>query len=355
MKTPLIFSLLASATLVAACGEPSDKPTEVKDLRVLAVAAEPPEVLFDRTAGWSAPQVTFTALVDDPRGGAPATFAWRFCPVDSAEACTNFPALRDQAPQPLRPMLDALFAQAMTGTSTPAADKGIGAQDVAPFASAWPAELFTYHLDASAMGLGNGAWPSAVLTVNAGPQTVTVQKRVTLNALDLSQWNPELSTTFGFRVCEANAPVPGCLAVRPRTPNQNPQITSVSVARGSTAGLPFAPVDGALVMRAKEKVRLLPTLSEGAFEPYQSIESALQDSRLEIIETKEQPVVSWFATAGALGSDRTAAALTKTFDNVFTAPDVPPAATGGMVSLWMVVRDLRGGTGWRQMSIQVLP
>lgn len=355
MNRNVIVPLLATCVF-GACGEPTDKPTEVKDLRVLAVASEPAEVLFDRTAGWSAPQVTFTALVADPRGGAPATYAWRFCPVDSAEACTNFLALRDEAPKPLRPMLDALFAHSLTGTGTPAPDKGIGLQDVAPFASSWPSELFTYHLDASALGLGNGAWPSAVLSVTEGANSVTVQKRVTINASDLGQWNPELSATFGFSVCDAAAPTPGCLPLRPRTPNQNPAINAVAVARGSTAGLPFVPVEEAvLVVKAKQKVRLLPSLSAAAFEAFQNIEAALQDNRLEIIEAKEQPVVSWFATAGELASDRTAAALTKTFDNLFTAPEVPPAATGGLVSVWMVVRDLRGGTGWRELRIQVVP
>lgn len=355
MKLRRTFALFLSASLLAACGEPSDKPTEVKDLRVLAVAAEPPEVLFDRTAGWSAPHVTFSALVADPRGGEPVNYTWRFCPVDSAQACTNFPSLRDEAPLPLRPMLDALFAQATTGQGTPAPDKGIGHEDVMPLVSAWPAELFNYHLNASALGLGNGAWPSAVLTVNEGSNAVVVQKRVTLNAADLAQWNPELTATFGFAVCEASAPVPGCLAVRPRVPNQNPAITSVAVARGSGAGLPFVPQDGVLILKAGEKVRLLPSLSQASFEPYQNIESALQDSRLEIIETKEQPIISWFATTGELASERTAEALTKTFDNVFTAPDAPPLATGGMGSVWMVVRDLRGGTGWREVRIQVLP
>ena len=137
-----------------ACADPTDKPTEVKDLRVLAVAADPPEVLFDRGTGWTAPQVTFSALVADPRGGMPATFQWRFCPVDSTEACTNFPALREQASAAMRPMLDVLFAQSAAGQSKAAPEQGIGVDSIETFPTAWPTDLFSYQLANSGLGLG---------------------------------------------------------------------------------------------------------------------------------------------------------------------------------------------------------
>ena len=353
-----VASLIAVGLCVvgwSACADPTDKPTEVNDLRVLAVAADPPEVLFDRGTGWTTPQVTFSALVADPRGGVPATFQWRFCPVDSTEACTNFPALREQAPAAMRPMLDVLFAQSAAGQSAVAPEQGIGVDNIETFPTAWPTDLFSYHLADSGLGLGNGSWPSAVLTVKQNGSEVMVQKRVTLNATDLSQWNPELRAAFDLSICETAAATPGCLPLRPRTPNGNPQIIDVAVARGATAGLPFVALEGTLVVHANEVLRISPTLSQAAFEPYQQVESSLQSDQIQIRELREQPVVSWFATDGALGSDRTAAVLSKTFDNTFTAPALPPAATGGFVSLWMVVRDLRGGTGWRQILIQVLP
>lgn len=349
------FAAVTFALTFTACADPSDKPTEVKDLRVLAIAADPPEVLFDRTTGWSAPQVTWSALVADPRGGEPATFHWRFCPVDSGEACTDYIALREQAPAPMRPMLEALFGLSAAGQALVMPSDGVGQQAIEGFAAAWPADLFSYHFADSGLGIGNGAWPSAVLTVDGHGNKLVVQKRVTLNAADLSQWNPELRATFGFAACEANTPTPGCLPLRPKVPNQNPQITAVSVARGATAGITFVPVQGVLQVHANEVVRIAPTLSPAAFEPYQAVESTLQDDKLVIRELIEQPVVSWFATDGELTSERTAAALTKSFDNTFTAPAIPPAATAGLVSLWMVVRDLRGGTGWQHLGIQVIP
>lgn len=346
------FELALLPLALIGCGDPVERPSEVKDLRVLAVAAEPPEVLYDRAAGFGVPQVTFSALVADPRGET-TTYTWRFCPVESEQACLNFPAVREAAPLPMRPMLDALFAQHQQGLAAPGEE--MAGLALAPFATAWPSDLFAYHLQGSALGLGNGAWPSAVLSVGAADGAVLAQKRVTLNARDLSQYNAELSAAFGFSVCEPTAPQPGCLPLQPRTPNQNPALTAVRVARGKQAGLPFEPLPATLTVKAGDSLRIEPALSPSAFESYQRVEAALQDNRLQVEDAREQPVVSWFATAGTFDEDQTAIESTKTFDNVYTAPEAPPTATGGWVALWLVVRDLRGGTGWMQLRVLVTP
>lgn len=341
--------------LLPACAEESEAPSLVKDLRVLAVASDPPEVLFDRHTGFEPGQVMFTALVADP-GGTVTTFTWRFCPVESDQACMNFPALRESAPAPLRPMLDGLFQQREEGPAILDPQAGPGAVKLNGFPAAWPTDLFNYHLQASGLGLGNGAWPSAVLSVrDANGAEVLAQKRVTLNALDLAQFNPELGGAFGFQVCVPEAPAPGCLPLRPRVPNRNPAIAGLAVARGKAADLPFEPVTEPLIVRVGETVRLRPTLSAEAFESYQQVQSALQDSSLRVEEQKERPVISWFSTTGSFANDLTAFEATKTFDNTFTAPELLPAAPGGEASLWLVARDLRGGVGWRHVKVKIVP
>ena len=117
--------------------------------------------------------------------------------------------------------------------------------------------------------------------------------------------------------------------------------------------LDFVPVVGPLTVRVGEEIRILPELAADAEESYFVIESAFQGNRLQVVPRKEQVVVSWFATAGTFESERTAAALTKTLDNVFTAPEtVPP---DGALSLCFVVRDQRGGTTWRHVPVVVTP
>lgn len=351
--SPWLMAALCVGSMVA-CGEAGDSPTLVKDLRILAIAADPPEVLFDKDLGYDSPQVVFSALVAEPQG-SPHTFTWRFCPVESDEACMNFPAIRQSAPEAMRPMLDSLFAAQSQGQTKAAPTQGVGGLELAPFASAWPSDLFAYHMQASGLGLGNGAWPGVVLAVSGAHAEVIAHKRITLNARDLAQYGSELQARFGFRVCTADDATAPCLPLRARTANKNPAIDGVGIARGKLAGLPFEPLTDVLVMKPGETVRINPVLSPEAYETYQSVQSALQDSRLVVEEQKERPTVSWFTTAGEFGSTITAAETTKTLDNTYTAAELGPGAGPMEASVWMVVRDLRGGVGWRHLRVLVTP
>jgi hypothetical protein len=389
---PLIDALtdaLLAATLVVlvfaagGCGEADDRPSKVTDLRVLAISAQPPEILYDRATGrFSEDVVTFEALVVDPRGHAPGesvapplALRWSFCPVESAEGCRDYEATRASAPEPLRPLLDGLRQQRLegAGTRSGAPTAGRAAFDVPLFAARLDPALVDYHLQASALGGGNGAWISGVLEAGAG-EAVVAHKRVLLGVRDLAAYNPELRTRFGFTICEeagdpgpragtaadADAPAPDarptdgpCLALPARRANRNPALTAITVSRGGVAGRPFEPLpeDGVLRVRPGEKVRLLPVLAPEAEETYHTLEPAFEGHALVVIQRQEQAVVSWFATAGSFGNDVTSSAFTKTLDNVFTAPDAPPA--GGALSVWAVVRDGRGGTGWRHLAVEV--
>lgn len=71
------------------------------------------------------------------------------------------------------------------------------------------------------------------------------------------------------------------------------------------------------------------------------------------IEKRREGIrVSWFVTAGTLDADRTGRAEdeadTNSSQNGWTAP-----AEAGIVSLWIVARDDRGGVGWRAGKIRV--
>jgi hypothetical protein len=189
-----------------------------------------------------------------------------------------------------------------------------------------------------------------VLKLHAGAEELQAQKRLVLNARDLSQWNPELAAN-GWQVCPpppAEAP-PGCLAVRPRAPNQNPAIAGFEAARGERADTPFTTVDGPLLMAPGEKLRVRPVLAAGAEEAFQVIESSLQSNELVVSERTEELVTSWFSTAGEFAQAQTARQLTKTLDSTFTAPAAPPA--GGRFVIHVVVRDQRGGVGWSRIDV----
>lgn len=349
---PLLSVLLGVLLGVASCGDELPNPSLVEDLRVLAVRAEPPEVLIDRVDGQATPPgpVSFQALVVDPRGQS-MVYQWRFCPVESNETCADFERHRARAQAEFQAALDDARAQQRAGQSEVIATSP--ARGLDGFTVQLPQNLFGYHLATSGLGIGNGAWVSAVLEVAAGAETLQVQKRVVLGARDLSQWNPELQQ-FGWQVCVPGAPVPGCVPLGPRTANHNPEIAALEIARSQHVDAPFTPhSDGPLTLAPGEVIRLRPVLGPGAAERYQAVESTLQTSDLVVSDRTEEAVVSWFATAGKFGAAHTTPLLTKTLDNTFTAPTTPPAH--GRISVFLVVRDQRGGVGWTSLDVAMPP
>jgi hypothetical protein len=70
-----------------------------------------------------------------------------------------------------------------------------------------------------------------------------------------------------------------------------------------------------------------------------------------LVTQREGMQVSWFATAGAFDHDQTGtdpSDLANSTANTWRAPN-----TAGMVHLWAVLRDDRGGTGWAEYLLDV--
>jgi hypothetical protein len=74
----------------------------------------------------------------------------------------------------------------------------------------------------------------------------------------------------------------------------------------------------------------------------------------QLVTQREGMEVAWFATAGSFDNDRTGTAPddpTPFTTNTWRAPS--PAAAGGRVYLWVVLRDDRGGVGWAEYALDV--
>jgi hypothetical protein len=70
-----------------------------------------------------------------------------------------------------------------------------------------------------------------------------------------------------------------------------------------------------------------------------------------LVDRRESVRVAWFATDGELDVDRTGRDEDdpeRFSENVWTAPE-----ERGIVDLWVVLRDVRGGSGWRHYRIEV--
>jgi hypothetical protein len=72
----------------------------------------------------------------------------------------------------------------------------------------------------------------------------------------------------------------------------------------------------------------------------------------QIVDSREAIGVAWYATDGRLEVARTGRSAddpVRTSDNVWIAPAEP-----GRVTLWMVLRDDRGGVSWRTLFVEVV-
>jgi hypothetical protein len=70
-----------------------------------------------------------------------------------------------------------------------------------------------------------------------------------------------------------------------------------------------------------------------------------------LVDARESIGVAWFATGGAFDNDRTGRTdtdTTTTSDNGWLAP-----TEAGVVTLWVVLRDARGGAGWAEYKLDV--
>jgi hypothetical protein len=79
---------------------------------------------------------------------------------------------------------------------------------------------------------------------------------------------------------------------------------------------------------------------------------ALDPATSKLVDRREAISVAWYATGGTFDVDRTGRDGSDTnvsSDNVWTAP-----AGQGAITLWVVLRDERGGTGWAQYSVSIL-
>lgn len=362
-------SVLAATALVvtSACSQGLERPSEIRDLRVLAIQADPPEVLLDAPGPF---EVRFDALVVDPRGGV-VDFAWQFCPIESSKACADYEGKRNAAAESHRAALDDLRNLESTGAVEPVpiatglSESERSTRDLWPhalpdFTVSAPAELFTYHLETSFFGAGAGAWPSALLDVTTadGRDRVLATKRFVLGILDLRAAAEPIAAELGYEVCPPGVTTteqPGCLDIAARVPNANPVFERIQIARGELAGAPFEDVEGIVELAAGESLRVRPVFAAESYEPYQRLETDAGTRQIILVDTVEAISVSWFVSAGEVQDDLTWPKFTKELDTVFTAPKRVPDNGTGLATIYMVARDQRGGVAWHHLEVRVTP
>lgn len=320
----IAFSLLApaAATLVAmtACkpdlGSP---PSLIEGPRLLAVRGVPAEAAEDTP-------VTYDVLAVDTAGRlqAPAV-KWATChdpkpPASNNAVATSCLSIPDDTPTPSPTYTEPMPAGAC---------RVFGPQPPEVMAGMPPAR----PQDPDVTG-GFYQPVRAVLTDGAATQIAFELERLTC---PLANAPPAITKMFNAQI----------------EPNQNPTIARVTLDPGGAATPIFtlgqaAPPPPAVVAPGAS-VTLEAAWTAATPETY-----PVYDLVTQAIDThRESLSVSWFATDGSFAHDRTGRGETETeltTDDAWTAPRTP-----GLVHVWIVLRDIRGGVDFAEAALMVGP
>ncbi|HVY39816.1 MAG TPA: hypothetical protein VHM31_17885 [Polyangia bacterium] len=361
--------LVALASVgAAACGN-LDDVTTVKDLRVLAIQAEPAGFLIDvddpgagSDADW---QATLTALVVDPSGlneTVQVTTALG-CPdyLDAITAATGT-ATRVCSATPI-PLPDPTLQAALA--STPLVPPS--GQTVPPATDGGFTYLptFQYGLTTTQLALLFASPPTGVPQVDA---VLTNNRTFGLDAI----------TSFTFTRGAQAAPAVKRVVYWPKldpvlypgqAPNQNPAISDVGFfrSRDSATGDPQDPLAPGevpeLSLAAGDDLYVLP--AEATAETYTFYVKDREQGGAIVANTAQELLrYDFFATAGTFSpAERqskppaliTAADGRVHLDSQYKPPDAQHLPTDGNVTIWIVVHDERAGVGWISRTIRVVP
>ncbi len=371
MRRPSAAAFALAAVVAAGCSQKLPVYSLVEDLRVIGFKAEPPTFLVDQPPA----QVVVDALVLDPLAG-PVDFTWSLCPIESTTACSDFDTTLSEAKGPDDAGVAAEQAALVAARQVTASGTALPAAAAADLPAAEPLRPYTVasftipgdQLSALAdyfayngfFGLGMGAWPSVVLAVARPGDSAQTQKRIAEMPADPSAapWGDIVREQYHFSFCGAGQTV-GCVPWDPTlAANHNPAFASVKWHPGESALVAedeWQDIPVPLPVAANAKIRLLPRFTDDSFERYQTVRTNLETREIQVVETTEDPSVAWFVTGGKIQDALTWPLFTKTLDTIYTAPARPPDATGGLVTVWLVGRDDRGGETWTHVDLLITP
>lgn len=348
--------VLAAALGLAACSPEFDPASKIEKLRVLALRAEPPEL--DPAGVQTAALTSLVLRADDAAGARRTTTVVHLAcvPVPGSPDptfCVMLANLRDPAVAIAAGARDACAARA-------AVDPGVAsstwpAVDLAGFEVCQDGVCAPASVGGTPLQPARLAVPPGLAFPAAGPERILgVQAVVLAFAVDATP--DELVAGVGT-ACPAGD-VAGNLAAlwasrehvlsTKRVTIRGPDATDAPNRNPAVAGIvagavPLDPLAATTVTAGIVELAPLPAPgAAGSPEVYTK-----RDASGAAIETgPEQWVYSWFSTAGELEDLHTRSA---------TDPDKWTVWSSGPAKLVVVVRDLRGGTGWAVRDAILVP
>lgn len=279
--------------LAVGCTPSFDSASDVRDLRVLAIQAEPPEAQYDAT---SVDAVHIRILAADPlREQNIGLMKWDICAPTDSRRCDHGPIVPQASGSQTRIM----------------------------------SEEFTADI----------AVPAGIIADLVGNDTL---------GGFLSTFRAQFS--FSLDDGDPNGPIFAEKALvyskRDHTPNHNPGLVDLKVTVDGNPK-PLVYVDGKLHLQLNVEYGLRPVLAEGAQEEYDTTD--LTGNKVHLTE---QASYAFFTTPGA-EFDRDNA--DEPFDGDAPVDGLTRiraySTVGGTV--WVIVRDGRGGTSWMEIPWDV--
>lgn len=342
-KGALVVFVVAAAS---GCRPELDRrPSELgAPIRVLAVRAEPAE-------GEPRDEVTFRALVVDEAGNELSSVAtdWAFCTARKPLAELG-PVSRACYTRNTRPGTDFVsIGQGLSAKGTLPTDACRNFGPEVPTAK--PGEPYGRPVDADPTG---GYYQPVTFVAGGGADDVV---SVETTRISCGVSGASSDDVVGYR--------------QRYHANENPEVASILVDGTPASDAPLA-VDRGQRLHLRVTWAECPDVDvcgDGVCGPDETRSSCVADcgkpqgcrgaeryvaydaEARALTVRREAMRASWFASAGSFDFDRSGtegADLTSFTENDWTAPGTP-----GPVRLWVVLRDERGGTGFRGLSIDV--
>jgi hypothetical protein len=325
--------LLVGAAAGTACAADFEPPSIVVDLRILAIQADPPEVIIPDIDDDQAidaelldmlPRVQICALVADPARSRGLRWEMTACAPTNSLRC-------DQPREPF-------FAVAAGSVPDPEeADQAVS------LCATLPPSPTLFEIVRQAV----------TNDPLAGFANVPVQIEVFI----LPERAGVDQAVYGSKRVIAGFPIP-----EDRRANANPRIREVRARRGANdpqnADQPVATSScrpdrsGALQVRSGEPISFVPVATEDAQEVYQV--PTFDGGTRTFTETLSY---AWFATAGTWSAEETGGPpdLVGNQPHLASQWTAPTVESDTLVDLWVVQRDERGGLSWSTMCAAVAP
>ena len=328
---PVLF--LGLASLAAGCGFKFERPSEVIDRRILAISAEPPELVSDGSA--LPKSIDIRALVVDPKAGtSEVAFEWRTCtPGISKFLPGGDPASTQGEPDTVTQRCDP---------ADPATLVSKGTSNIEGFSSsalAFPIPDAAAPLlgAASKRGYALSAYVHAELFVENGELPLYALKRIVMSpaipAGRVANRNPHLAAVLmDGAVWNADAPI---------------ELPFQTCDKDDQSTIPDPNDDEKTVQSCAHLVT--PAFDASESEPY-----TVQQFDGQLANLHERLRFDWYADLGRFTNQSTeqpGGLATDKRDPLSTKWIEPVIRPEGPVSLWVVVRDGRGGTSWVKRTV----